>query len=245
MFNFLKKSTPPNTLHKFISIDQDIHSHILPRLDDGSPDLATSMLLIKGLYDLGIRNTIATPHVIGDMYRNSPETILPALKLVQDEIAKEGLDIKISAAAEYMMDDYFLSLIRDKQTLLPIHKNIILTEFSYAIPPSNVDEIVFEIFTAGYQPILAHPERYGYFHNKNYKEYTRLKDLGFLFQVNMLSLTGYYGIPVLKAAQYLLDKGMIDHVGTDMHHDRHLNTLTNNLSMIHDAIGVKKYNLFY
>ena len=244
MFSFFKKKPELSNLNRFISIDQDMHSHILPGIDDGAPDLATSMELVKGLYALGIRKTIATPHVIGDMFRNSPETILPALKILQDEVAREGMDLKISAAAEYMMDDYFLSLLKGKQPLLPIDKNIILTEFSYAIPPSNSDEISFEIFTAGYQPILAHPERYSYFHGKKYKQYHDLKDMGFLFQVNLLSVTGYYGIPVAKAARYLLDNGMVDHVGTDMHHVRHLEALKGNLAIIHEAIGEGKYNEF-
>ena len=244
MFEFFKNKTKSSVIKKFGMLEQDIHSHILPGLDDGSPDLASSVHLVKGLYDLGIRNTIATPHIIGDMFRNSPETIRPALKLLQDEVNKLGIDIKISAAAEYMLDDYFMELLRMKSELLPIHKNIILTEFSYALAPSNVEEMVFGIFTAGYQPILAHPERYFYFHS-NFKEYIKLKDLGFLFQVNLLSFTGYYGIDVQKTARLLVDKGLVDHVGTDMHHTRHLDFILNNLKIIEDGIGPGKYNHFY
>lgn len=244
MFSFFKKKAQINSLQKFVSLEQDIHSHILPGLDDGSPDMETSIKLVKGLYDLGIRNTIATPHIIGDTYRNDPETIKPILKQLQEEVRNEGLDIKISAGAEYMLDDYFLTLLREKKELMPIHKNILLTEFSYAVAPLNIDEMVFAILTAGYQPILAHPERYFYLH-KNMKEYQHLKDLGFLFQVNLLSFTGYYGIPVLKAARYLIDKGLVDHVGTDMHHTRHLETLNNNLELIRDGIGDRKYNMFF
>ena len=244
MFGFFKRKIKSNKLFKFEFLNQDIHSHILPGLDDGSPDLETSIRLVKGLYNLGIRNTIATPHIIGDMFRNSPDTIMPALKLLQDEVNRQGIDITISAGAEYMLDDYFQQLLREKKKLLTIHNNIILTEFSYALEPRKVEDMAFGIFTAGYQPLLAHPERYFYFH-KNTEKYTRLKDLGFLFQINLLSFTGYYGVEVQKVAKMLVDKGMADHVGTDMHHIRHLECITNNLDIIQQGMKSAKYNSFY
>jgi protein-tyrosine phosphatase len=220
-----------------------MHSHILPGIDDGAPDIETSLELVRGLCSLGFTKLKGTPHIIGDLYRNSPETILPALEKLKAACLEEQIDVELTAAAEYMLDDYFLGLLREKKQLLTIHRNIILTELPFETKGKNVEDFTFEMFTAGYQPILAHPERYNYYH-KNLKEYSDLKDYGFLFQVNLLSLVGYYGAPVAKAAHYLMDKGLVDLVGTDLHHFRHLDAFKNNLPLLEKAIGDKEYNIF-
>ena len=224
MFSFFKKKSDPEIVSGMLPVHTDIHSHILPGIDDGSPDIETSLMLVKGIYDMGIRRTVATPHVIGDLYRNTPETIQAALSKLQTAVQSAEINIEITAAAEYMLDDYFIKLLRADTPLLTIHKNIILTEQSFATPTSNLNEISFELIGAGYKPIMAHPERYFYYHN-NFEEYTHLKDMGFLLQVNLLSLTGYYGKPAAKAARYIFDNNLADLVGTDMHHDRHLKIL--------------------
>ena len=221
MFSFFKKKSTTSTDPLYLPIQTDIHSHILPGIDDGSPDIATSLQLVKGIYDLGIRKTVATPHIISDIYRNTPETINDALAKLRAACLAENIDIEINAAAEYMLDDYFLKLLHENTALLCIHKNIVLTELSYASSTSNLNEIAFAIMTKGYRPIMAHPERYFYYQN-NYAAYTHLKDMGFYLQVNLLSLTGYYGKSVTKAAKYLLENDMVDFIGSDMHHDRHL-----------------------
>ncbi len=242
MFNFFRKKSNDSANNR-LPIETDIHSHILPGIDDGSPDIATSIKLVKGIYDLGIRKTIATPHVIADMFRNTPETINAALTLLQAAIKKEGISIEITAAAEYMMDDYFLRMIRSGDPLLTIKKNIVLTEQSYATPTGNLNEIAFELVTAGYKPILAHPERYAFYHG-SFDEYFRLKDMGFLLQVNLLSLTGYYGKQVSKAARFIFDNGLADLVGTDMHHDKHLAMLQHpkNLQLFAEYLAGRTYN---
>ncbi len=208
----------------YFPISMDIHSHILPGIDDGSPDIETSLQLIAGLYAAGIRKSIATPHIIGDLYRNNAETINGALDKVQKACRDSGIDMEISAAAEYMLDDYFMQLLREKVPLLALHKNLVLTEFSYSVEPHNVEEIVFNLLTEGYQPILAHPERYAYLH-RNHDIYFKLKDLGFHLQVNLLSLTGHYGPAVTKAAQFIVKNNLAKLVATDLHHERHLAAL--------------------
>lgn len=202
----------------------DMHSHILPGIDDGSPDVETSLLLVRGLYDLGIRTCIATPHIIGDLYRNTNETIEPALAKLQQACREVALPMQLSAAAEYMLDDYFMELLQSRQPLRTLHNNLLLTELPYTSEPVNLQEMLFHIITEGYQPVLAHPERYFYFHN-NFEEYKWLKELGFILQVNLLSLTGYYGKNVTRAARYMLDEGLAGMVGTDLHHARHLTAL--------------------
>jgi len=227
MFNFFKKNKRDEgslPMTGVLPVNVDMHSHILPGIDDGSPDVETSLLLVRGLYDLGIRTCIATPHIIGDLYRNTDETIETALATLQQACAAAHLPMQLSAAAEYMLDDYFMELLQRGKPLRTLHKNILLTELPYTSQPVNMQEILFHIITAGYQPILAHPERYFYFHH-DFEEYKWLKDLGFTLQVNLLSITGYYGKNVARAARYILDEGLAGLVGTDLHHGRHLSAL--------------------
>jgi protein-tyrosine phosphatase len=243
MLRFFKKDTIPAIIETQLSLTTDIHSHVLPGIDDGAPDITTSLELLRGMHDLGIRKVVATPHIIADLYRNNPDTINNALNKVKQAASAAGLEMDISAAAEYMLDDYFISLLRSGSPLLKVKNNIILTELSYASPNDNLQEIAFEIMTNGYLPIMAHPERYFYYHN-NYEAYDRLKDLGFLLQVNLLSLTGYYGKPVAKVAKFLFEEGMVDLVGTDMHHAKHLSTLKENAALINQYISKHSFNEF-
>jgi tyrosine-protein phosphatase YwqE len=214
----------------YFPIKTDIHSHILPGIDDGSPDVETSIALVKGLMNLGVTRSIATPHIIGDMYRNTPATIGKALTVLKAELEKQKITFEVSAAAEYMLDSYFIELLDSGEKLLTLKDNIILTEFSYASMPDEPGKLSFEIITAGYTPILAHPERYPYYYN-NYKVFHHLADLGFLLQVNLLSLTGYYGKEAAKVAQYILKNNLVSYVGTDLHHDRHMRALSDGRSL--------------
>jgi tyrosine-protein phosphatase YwqE len=241
----LFKRNIADSTYDFSNLAQDIHSHLLPGIDDGSPDVETSISLIRSLSDAGIKRFICTPHIIGDMFRNTPETINPALAVLKKACVEHGLDVELSAAAEYMMDDYFMELLRKKEPLLTLTKNYILTELSYATEPGNLEKIAFEININNYQPLMAHPERYFYYH-KNYDAYHRMKELGFSLQVNLLSLTGYYGTAAAKAANFLFKNGLVDFVGTDLHHFNHLKTLTDNRSkeIIRKTLGDKVYNKF-
>lgn len=245
MFNFFKKKSDEPSAVVTFPITTDIHSHILPSIDDGAPDIESSLLLIKGMMQLGVNKMVATPHIIGDLYRNNSETIHDALHKVTDACKKENLDIEISAAAEYMLDDYFMGLLKNATPLLTIHDNIVLTEQAYTTPTSNLNEISFELITEGYKPIMAHPERYFYYQDK-FDEYFHLRDMGFLLQVNLLSLTGYYGKGVRNAAKFLFDNNLVDHVATDLHHPKHLEALSSkeNIQIFNKYIGNKKYNLF-
>jgi protein-tyrosine phosphatase len=225
MFSFLKKK---NVFvdNGYFPIQTDMHSHILPGIDDGSPNVETSIELVKGLMQLGVKQSIATPHIIGDMYRNNVETVNASLNLLRRTLVEYNVNYTVNAAAEYMLDFYFLELLEKKEKLLTIKNNLVLTEFSYAERPQKIEHILFSIITEGYQPILAHPERYAYFHS-DLKIYHHLNDIGFLLQVNLLSLTGYYGINVAKAAQYILKNNLATYTGTDLHHDRHMAALQN------------------
>ncbi len=225
MFNLFKSKSSSNPADNYFPLKIDMHSHLVPGIDDGASDVQASIELIEGLQKLGINQSIATPHIIGDLYRNTNDTIEAALKLLQAELDSRNNNFKIRAAAEYQLDDYFIQLLRDKVPLRTLKDNIILTEFSWLSRPEKVDEICFEILTEGYKPILAHPERYAYFHNE-FKMYEDLKEKGFLLQLNLLSLTGHYGPAVAKVAKQLLKEGLISYIGTDLHHPQHLQALS-------------------
>lgn len=223
MFSFFKskKTTlidilPPNFV--------DIHSHILPGIDDGASTIEESIDLIKKMNAFGIQNFIITPHIMEGVWENTPTTIMNALRYLQEGLEKNGLsNIKVKAGAEYMLDHNFNELLSTKN-LLPLKDNYILIEMSYLSPPLNLFETLFAIQIAGYIPVLAHPERYNSYHS-NYFIYEKLKKAGCLFQLNLLSLSNYYGKEVQVTALKLLKNNMYDFVGTDIHHMRHLNYL--------------------
>ena len=202
----------------------DIHSHLLPGIDDGAKNLDNSIELISKMASYGIKNIITTPHVLGDVYPNSSKLIKDKLKEVQNELLKRKMyDINIDAAAEYMMDEQFSKLL-ESDDILTIKDNYVLVEMSFFSAPLNLFEIIFEIQLKGYKPVLAHPERYIFYHN-DFNNFYKLKKAGCLFQLNLLSLTEQYGKSVQKASNKLLKEGMYDFVGTDTHHHHHLELL--------------------
>ncbi|KGL60308.1 tyrosine-protein phosphatase [Polaribacter sp. Hel1_33_49] len=225
----------------------DMHSHLLPGIDDGAKDLDTSIALIQKMSSYGIKNFITTPHVLGDMYPNTPEIIKSKLNEVREALQKRNItDITIDAAAEYMLDEQF-SAILEKDKLLTLKDNYILVEMSYFNAPINLYEILFEIQLKGYKPVIAHPERYNFYHN-DFKHYYKLKTAGCLFQLNLLSLTEHYGKPVQKTTEKLLKENLYDFVGTDAHHEKHLDIVrkvsTKKNKNLLEAIMQKNINSF-
>ena len=223
MLFFKKKEIP---LHEFFPNGfVDMHSHLLPGIDDGAKDLDASIALIEKMSSYGIKNFITTPHILGDVYPNTPEIIKSKLKEVKDELLRRNItDVKIDAAAEYMMDEQFSAIIEKNEEILTLKDNLILVEMSYFSPPINLYDILFQLQLKGYKPILAHPERYNSYHT-NFQDYYKLKRAGCLFQLNLLSLTEQYGKYVQKTAEKLLKENMYDFVGTDTHHQNHLQLL--------------------
>ena len=195
-----------------------MHSHLLPGIDDGAPDSEVSLQLKKGLEDLGYSHFITTPHIMWDMYKNTAVTIAAALESLEEQKAN------MRTAAEYFMDDYFDGLLNDDKPLLTITGKKVLVEFSFVAPPFDLKEQLFKLQIKGYEPILAHPERYVYFAGKK-SVFDDFKSMGCLFQLNLLSLTGYYGKIAQDLATWLVSKKYIDFLGTDLHHHRHLDAL--------------------
>jgi protein-tyrosine phosphatase len=198
----------------------DIHSHLLPGIDDGASTIEDSLRLTRALQDFGVTQIITTPHIIQHIWDNTHEQIVANKNATVLELQKNNANIPFQAAAEYLMDDQFVHLFQS-QDLLPLKDNYVLVEMSYINPPMQLYSILFDLQVAGYIPVLAHPERYLFYHN-NFDEYVKLKRAGCLFQLNLLSVVGYYGAEVTKVAEQLLAKGMYTYVGSDVHHDRHI-----------------------
>jgi tyrosine-protein phosphatase YwqE len=219
MFSFFKKKNDPNLNLSFLEVD--MHSHLLPNLDDGLISMDDTIAFAKQLQDLGYKKLICTPHILPGVHDNSPELILPKLLEVKDAFTQNNIDIKIEAAAEYMVGPEFQESIEKGEQLLTFGDKHILIEMSYAFPSQNMAQVIFDLKIKGYKPILAHPERYNYYLG-NYEIYEEFIGRGCLLQINLLSLTGFYGKPVQKAAEYLVKNNMISFIGTDMHHAGHL-----------------------
>lgn len=221
MFSLFRSSKITPDL-SFISVD--MHSHLLPGLDDGLQEMEQTLLFAKELQQLGYKKLICTPHILSGVYNNSPQSILPKLELVRSAFLENKIDMPVEAAAEYMVDGDFEAYINEDLPLLTFGKNLILIEMSYAAPSNNIEQVIFQLRLKGFQPVLAHPERYNYYLS-NPQQYERFVDLGCLLQINILSLLGYYGVPSKNTAINLLKKNMVSFAGTDMHHENHLAAL--------------------
>lgn len=197
-----------------------MHSHLVPGVDDGSAREADSLTLLRGLVSLGYRKVITTPHIRPDYFPNKTEDLKEAFGRLQSAVRREGIDIELALGAEYYLDSEFLRQDLTEGALLTVHGNHLLVEISTISPPPNLLDILFQLRIKGYQPILAHPERYVGLQSP--KAFERLKEFGCLFQLNLLSMTGYYGKDVKSLAQRLWKQGMIDMIGTDLHNGRQL-----------------------
>lgn len=222
----LRDLIPPNHI--------DFHSHILPGIDDGAATIEDTVLLVTKMMDFGCGQLIATPHIMNNVWENTAESILANLKNTTKELALRGITIPIRAAAEYLIDDNFVTLFTSGQ-LLTLKDNYVLVEMSYINPPLQIYQIIFDLQVAGYIPVLAHPERYSFYHN-NWDEYVKLKSAGCLFQLNLLSTVGYYGKEVANTASKLLSSGLIDFAGSDVHHKNHISAFEQKISKKNGAL---------
>lgn len=202
----------------------DLHSHLLPGIDDGVKTVEEAIEVIQAFYRLGYRKLYTTPHVMTDAFRNTPEIILGSLEILKTEIANRKIDLQIFAAAEYYLDEYLLEAINSDK-LLTIGENHLLFETNFLSEPLNLKDFIFRATTKGYRLILAHPERYIYLQS----DLSKAEDLlnrGVTFQINISSLTGYYSKPAQKTAFQLIDRGWVHWLGSDCHHIKHVELIT-------------------
>ncbi|HRP89639.1 MAG TPA: hypothetical protein PKX92_06325 [Edaphocola sp.] len=222
MFDFFKtKSKIKVNFKDFFA--QDMHSHILPGLDDGSPDVDTSIELINGMRQCGITHFMGTPHIMSDIHKNNRTTITNAYLKLQETLVIQNINVEVHYAAEYMMDDGFIQHI-EADNLLTVFDNYVLIETPFYTEPMEIDNLLFELESKGYKGILAHPERYHYV-DDHLKVFEKYLNRDFPLQLNILSLSGYYGSREKEIAEKLLEADLYSFIGTDLHHERHLKRL--------------------
>lgn len=223
LFDIFKKNKRLQIPVELSLLGCDIHSHLIPGIDDGSKGIEESVAMISELYRLGYTKIITTPHIMGDFFKNTPEIILSGLEKVKQSLKEENIPVELSAAAEYYLDFDFEKKL-DEEKLLTFGDNYLLFEVSYMNPPDNLNHIIFKMQTLGYKPVLAHPERYNFWHTE-FEKYESFIEKGVLLQLNINSLTGYYSIPTKRIAEQMIDKNMISFLGTDCHHLGHVNLM--------------------
>ena len=221
MFSFFTKKT---YLVDLLEGFTDIHNHILPGIDDGAKTVEDSKSLLKSFAEFGVKNFIATPHIMHNYHDNNPVTINTSLDHLKNELIRDGIDdINIEASAEHMIDDNFEAILSKKQ-VLPLGEHHLLVEMSYLQPPINFDTAIEAVVRNRFFPVLAHPERYSFLHSRM-RRYSEFKQQGIQFQLNMLSLSDYYGKEVSKMGIKLLEEGMIDFIGSDVHNMNQMTAL--------------------
>ena len=214
---FFKKKEAELAPLNFSIIETDIHSHLIPGIDDGSPDMDTSISIIKKMRELGYKKIITSPHVMSDFYKNTNNTIINGLNNVREELKSQNINMDIDAAAEYYIDFDFEQKI-GKEKFLTFGNNYILVEISFMQEPNNLFQTIFKLQMEGYNVVLAHPERYGYY---NEEDYDNLISRGVFFQINLLSLIGYYSPQIKQKTKKLITKNQVSLVGTDCHNMNH------------------------
>ena len=190
---------------------RDCHCHLLPGVDDGVKEMDETMQILEEWELLGVQEVWLTPHIMEDM-PNKPGVLRSKFENV---MALYTGTVKLNLAAEHMMDGPFTKRLTDGD-VMPIGKEgkRLLVETSYYIPPMNMDSLMDAVTNKGYEPILAHPERYQYMDTKDYRHW---KERGVLLQLNVPSVVGAYGPEVQHKAEWLLKENMYDYCGTDTH----------------------------
>ena len=221
----LFKRKPEETVPLDLSwLRVDMHSHLIPGIDDGSKSMEESLTLVRRLADFGLEKIITTPHIMSEYYRNTPQIIGLGLEDLRKAVKAEGITIEIEAAAEYYMDEIFLEKVKSEEKMLTFGDNYILVETGFINKPQMLLDIIFHLEMAGYKPILAHPERYQYL-IADKKLQDELIDRKLLFQVNLLSFTGFYSKQVKDFGEMLLERDVVALLGTDCHNARYLDML--------------------
>jgi protein-tyrosine phosphatase len=225
MFGLFKKNTRLKNPIDLGVLNCDIHSHFIPGIDDGAKTIEDSVKLLSEMQQMGYKKVITTPHIMSDYYQNTPEIILGGLEKVRQALKENNIPLEVDAAAEYYVDFDFERKLNEEK-LLTFGNNYLLFEISFLNAPANLDHVIFRMQSLGYKPIMAHPERYNFWHAQ-FGKYERLVEKGILLQMNINSLTGYYSPATKKISEQLIEKNMISFIGSDCHHEGHINLMKN------------------
>ena len=216
MFNIFQRKSKKDAKLFYTT---DVHSHILPGVDHGSQSVEESLEMLQAQLDMGISHVMCTSHVTAETFENTPESLTAAYEELKNAIAREGLPINIYVSAEYRIDEYWTQEY-EAGHLLPLPGNHVLLENSFAQELIGIDNMMFELQVKGYRPILAHPERYRYYNDRR-DRYKTLHNASVKFQINILSLAGYFGKGARERALWLIQNNLCDMLGSDMHNMEH------------------------
>lgn len=219
LFDFFFKPKAPQKL----PFATDIHCHVVPGVDDGSPDAETSVELLSHMADWGFERIFASPHSTADHFENTPQTIAEPFTRLKEAAAGAGLQLGLEHHFEYRVDQFFIEQLKN-DNIKPLPDDFILIENGFDQEPWGLENIIFELLSKGYRPVMAHPERYRYYRH-NISRYAELHDKGLLFQINLLSLAGHYKGGERDVALRLLKQGMVSFIGTDVHHMGHVESI--------------------
>lgn len=222
LFSLFKKKAPERT--SVAPLQVDIHSHLVPAIDDGIQSVEEGLEILREMEALGYRKVITTPHTMPGSFDNTPETILGGLEKIKKAAKEEGLNITMEAATEYYLDETFMQRLENKEKLMTFGDQYVLFETGFINEPPFMKEATFLMNINGYKPVYAHPERYPYL-AQNDKLLEEMIDRQVVFQLNLASLAGAYGKPVQKFAEKLVDMGVVKLVGTDCHNMGHIEAL--------------------
>ncbi len=201
----------------------DFHSHLIPKMDDGVKEYQEALEIIHQLKQLGVSKIVTTPHISRHAYPNTHEDIREQFSLLRKFISDQDPTIELSVAAEYYLDDFFQQQIQNHEQLLTFGRQHLLFETNYLSEPFSLKEVIFQLITQGYRPMLAHPERY---HFLSVAKAEDLRSRGVNLQLNLLSLIGYYSQPVQRLAEKLIDAKLINAVSSDCHQPAQAQFLT-------------------
>lgn len=235
LFNRKSKETPQ------LCYSTDVHSHILPGVDHGAATVDDSLEMLRAQLDMGITRVMCTSHVTAETFENTPESLTHAWEVLKQAIAAEGLPVEVFPSAEYRIDEYWNKEYAAGH-VLPMPGNYLLLENSFVQELIGIDELMFDVQVKGYHPILAHPERYGYYHHRH-DRYEHLHRSGVKFQVNLLSLAGYFGKGAKIQALWMLENNLCDMLGSDMHFMEHAEVIKDYIASKEWRKLVDKYDL--
>jgi tyrosine-protein phosphatase YwqE len=207
----------------------DMHSHLIPGIDDGSPSMEHSLAMLMKFQNLGFKKVITTPHVKPGSYPNTSEIILDGYKQLKAAAIEAGITLEIEVAAEYFFDETLIDKIKAKD-ILSFGDHYVLVEFAFNHPPIFENLLFDTLIENGYKPVLAHFERYSYYFGSMAKAQEWQKK-GVAIQLNLNSLCGAYGPEVKRQAEAMMDQFAFDFVGTDCHRMEHLIQLEDNLTL--------------
>jgi tyrosine-protein phosphatase YwqE len=219
MFELFTKKEP--NILKYLNAD--VHTHLLPGVDDGVRDFETALSCINEMKRNGINKIYITPHFQTHRFKNDEDDIKYRFDELQKQLGEYVSDIELQLAGEYLIDSGFEERLKTKN-LLAINDKYLLVEFSFNQSMLGMEELFFDIQMKGYEVILAHPERYHYL-NQDSKLLNNLKEQGVYFQSNIMSFGGFYGSESMKRAYQYVDKGWINFLGTDIHGKKYRDAL--------------------